>query len=388
MSDSASLSRRDFVRGAAALAAAPASVPGTLSRLADDHGTRPSASSAARRWPGYEDAIVVDFLASPGYFNYPEDPPLSADMLRNATASGITAVNLTVSSGDFEPTVAKIARWEAEIEAHPDTLCRVRSLRQLAEAESSGRLGIIYGFQDTTPLGHDVGRLRIFRDLGVKVIQLTYNVRNLVGDGCLVPENAGLTDLGRFVVERMDELGILVDLSHCGQRTTAEGILASQNPVAISHSGCSAVAPHPRSKRDEELRSMAERGGVVGIYLMPFLTPGRVPTADDVIAHLEHALQVCGEDHVGIGSDLSVTPIDMSGAYKAKHQTFVQRRIDQGIAAPNEDPDIFFTVPDLNDPRRMEMLADRLAARGHGSARIEKILGGNWARLFREVWKA
>jgi membrane dipeptidase len=97
---------------------------------------------------------------------------------------------------------------------------------------------------------------------------------------------------------------------------------------------------------------------------------------------------VCGEDHVGIGSDLSVTPIDMSGAYKAKHQTFVQRRIDQGIAAPNEDPDIFFTVPDLNDPRRMEMLADRLAARGHGSARIEKILGGNWARLFREVWKA
>ena len=132
---------------------------------------------------------------------------------------------------------------------------------------------------------------------------------------------------------------------------------------------------------------MADRGGVVGIYLMPFLSPGRVPTADDVVAHVEHALDVCGEDHVGIGSDLSVTPIDMSDAYWGAHREFVRRRIEGGIAAPAEDPDVLFTVPDLNSPRRLEWIADRLEAAGHSAAVIEKVLGANWVRLLREVWK-
>jgi len=329
----------------------------------------------------------VDFLASPGYFNYPADPPLDAAMVRNAVDSGITGVNLTVSSGDFEATVAKIARWEAEIERHSAALQRVRSVDQLLEAKRTGRLGIIYGFQDTVPVDRDLGRIQLFADLGVKVMQLTYNVRNWVGDGCLEPANGGLSNYGRAFVARMNELGVLVDLSHCGQQTTADGIAASAQPVAISHSGCSAVAPHPRSKRDEELRAMAEGGGVVGIYLMPFLTPGRVPTADDVLTHVEHAIQVCGEDHVGIGSDLSVTPIDGSDDYWAKHREFVARRIANGIAAPAEDPSVLFTVPDLNAPRRMELIADAMAARGHSSERIEKVLGANWVRLFREVWK-
>ena len=386
MTDPSRISRRDFVMGAAALAAAPAAFPLGLSGGGSTAG-RPG-ERVGPAWPGYAAATVVDFLASPGYFNYPSDPPLTADMVRNAVDSGITAVNLTVSSGDFEATVAKIARWEAEIERHADALRRVRTTGQLAEAKRSGRLGVIYGFQDATPVDRDLDRLQVFDDLGVKVIQLTYNVRNLVGDGCLEPGNAGLSNFGHAYVERMDELGIIVDLGHCGQRTTADGIAASKNPVAISHSACQAVAPHPRSKRDEELRSMAERGGVVGIYLMPFLSPGRVPTADDVVAHLEHALDVCGEDHVGIGSDLSVTPIDMSDAYWSAHREFVRRRIEQGIAAPSEDPDILFTVPDLNSPRRMEKIADLLAGKGHEAPVIEKVLGGNWARLFGEVWKA
>jgi membrane dipeptidase len=378
------LSRRAFVGSVAALAATPAALSGALRTPA----VRTHGAHRLPRWPGYDEAVVVDFLASPGYFNYPADPPLTADMVRNAVDSGITAVNVTVSGGDFEATVGRIARWEAEIERHPEALGRVRSTAQLADAKAKRRLGLIYGFQDATPVDRDLAGLEVFGDLGVKVIQLTYNVRNLVGDGCLEPGNAGLSNFGHALVERMDELGIIVDLGHCGQRTTAEGIGASANPVAISHSGCSAVAPHPRSKRDEELRIMAERGGVVGIYLMPFLTPGRVPTAGDVVAHVEHALDVCGEDHVGIGSDLSVTPIDMSDAYWNAHREFVRRRIDQGIAAPNEDPDILFTVPDLNSPRRMEEIADLLAARGHGASVIEKILGRNWMRLCEEVWKA
>ncbi|GMV06805.1 MAG: hypothetical protein AMXMBFR53_30800 [Gemmatimonadota bacterium] len=383
MPDAGRWTRRDFLQGAAALAAVPA-LPTPLSALA---GAPAPRAAPGRRWPGYADALVVDFLASPGYFNYPADPPLDAAMVKNAVDSGITAVNLTVSAGDFEATVAKIARWEAEIERHSEALQRVRSVEQLLEAKRAGRLGIVFGFQDTVPVDRDLGRIRLFADLGVKVMQLTYNVRNWVGDGCLEPANGGLSNYGRAFVERMNELGVLVDLSHCGQQTTADGIAASAGPVAISHSGCSAVAPHPRSKRDQELRAMADGGGVVGIYLMPFLSPGRVPTAEDVLTHVEHAIQVCGEDHVGIGSDLSVTPIDGSDDYWAKHREFVARRIAGGIAAPAEDPDVLFTVPDLNSPRRMELIADAMAARGHSSARIEKVLGGNWVRLFREVWK-
>jgi membrane dipeptidase len=376
------VSRRNFVRGVAALGALP--LPAALATL--DRSTAVGAVPVSA-WPGYEDAIVIDFLASPGYFNYPLDPPLDATMVENAADSGITAVNLTVSQGDFEGTVSKIARWEANIEAYPDVFTRVRSVDQLLGAKRDGRLGIVYGFQDATPIGADPGRLQVFADLGVKVIQLTYNVRNLVGDGCLEPGNAGLSTYGLALVERMDELGILVDLSHCGQRTTAEGIAASANPVAITHSGCAAVAPHPRSKQDAELRALAEGGGVIGIYLMPFLSPGRVSTTADVVAHIEHAIDVCGEDHVGIGSDLSVTPIDGSDEYWARHREFVAGRIARGIAAPAEDPDVLFTVPELNSPRRMELIAEALDARGHAAGRIEKVLGGNFLRLFREVWQ-
>jgi len=272
------------------------------------------------------------------------------------------------------------------VELYPEALAQVRTLPQILDAKRSGARGLVFGFQDSAPFEGELDTVQTFRNLGVRIVQLTYNNRNLVGDGCLEPANGGLSRYGRSVVERLNELGVLVDLSHCSQKTTAEGIEASTVPVAMTHTGCNAVAPHPRSKKDAELRALADRGGVMGIYLMPFLTPGRPATADDVLDHLDHAVQVCGEDHVGIGSDLSTTPIDGSEEYWSKHREFVAGRIEAGVAAPNEDPDILFTVGDLNSHRRMELIADGLSARGHGDDRIEKILGANWLRLFGEVW--
>ena len=382
MSENGGITRRAFVHAAAAMTVAP-----SLLQASSRPRTGPMLDEA-RLWPRYDESIVIDFLASPGYFNYPSDPPLSDEMVRNATESGITAVNLTVSRGDFEATARRIAQWGANIERHPEAFMQARSVEQILEAKRTGRVGIVFGFQDTTPYGRDLDRVGVFHDFGVRVVQLTYNVRNLVGDGCLEPANSGLSPFGREVVERLNELGSLVDLSHCGQQTTTDGIAASSAPVSITHSGCAAVAPHPRSKRDEDLRAMADGGGVIGIYLMPFLSPGRAATADDVVAHIEHAVDVCGEEHVGIGSDLSITPIDGSDEYWNAHRTFVARRIERGIAAPNEDPDILFTVGELNSHRRLELLADRLSVRGHSDDRIAKILGGNWLRLFQEVWGA
>ncbi|MGE0555356.1 MAG: dipeptidase [Gemmatimonadales bacterium] len=372
------LPRRDFLRAAASAGLTPVLLERSLRR---------SAPPSAPTWPGYDEAIVIDFLGSPGYFNYPENPPLDRTMIDNARRSGITAMNVTVNGGDFESTVRRTAPWLENASRYPDVFRPVRSVDELLDAKRTRRVGIVFGFQDTTPYGRDLSTMEVFHQIGVRVVQLTYNVRNLVGDGCLEPGNAGLSRFGREVVARLNALGTIVDLSHCGKRTTAEGIAASTAPVGITHTGCNAVARHPRSKDDEELRAMAKRGGVVGIYLMPFLSPGRVPTTADVVAHLEHAIRVCGEDHVGIGSDLSITPIDGSERYWSRHREFVAARIAAGIAAPAEDPEVLFMVPELNTERRMERLADALAARRHPDRVIEKVIGGNWLRLFREVWR-
>ena len=223
-------------------------------------------------WPEYDQVIVVDFLASPGYFNYPLNPPLNDLMIANAIGSGITAVNLTVSGSNFADTVQNIAGWMNRIERYPEAFTQVRTVDQLLATKRERKLGIVFGFQDTTPFEGGLEKIEIFLNLGVKVTQLTYNIRNLAGDGCLEPANGGLTGYGHAIVERMNELGMIVDLSHCGQRTTAQGISASSVPVAITHSGCNSVARHPRSKDDAELRALAEAGGVIGIYFMGWLS--------------------------------------------------------------------------------------------------------------------
>jgi membrane dipeptidase len=311
-------------------------------------------------------------------------------MIANARASGITAVNATVSSTGiggtpFEGSVSNIAFWEREIDARPELFMKIRRAGDLRRAKESNRLGIVLGFQDGTMFDDDLSRVDLFHKLGVRIVQLTYNRRNLLGDGCLEPANAGLSVFGRQVVTRMNELGVLVDLSHCGRQTTMDAIMHSTKPVAITHSASAALNEVPRNKPDEILRRMADRGGVIGIFLMPFLRARGQQTADDFVRHVTHAVNVCGEDHVGVGSDLSITPLDLSAEFRKAHADFVKERRRLGISAPGEDENVFNYVPDFNTPRRMEQIADRLATAGFQSARIEKILGLNWLRVLRET---
>jgi membrane dipeptidase len=335
--------------------------------------------------------MVIDCLGSPGPFNVGGrmDHPLTPEMVENARRSGMTGISVTLNGGGpghvaFDATVAGIGYFTREVAAHPDVFMQVRTISDLHEAKRTGRVGLIFSFQDTTMLEGDVGRLDLFDDFGIKVIQLTYNLRNEVGDGCLERDNAGLSKFGRDVVARMNELGIGVDTSHCGQQTTADAIGVSTKPVAITHSACQAVYMHPRSKRDEELRAMADGGGVVGIYLMPFLNAEGPATTEHLMRHIEHAVNVCGEDHVGIGSDNSITPTEADAEYQAGLEAFAAERQRLGIGAPREYELLF--VPELNTPRRMEQIADALLARGHAEARVEKIIGGNWERYFADVW--
>lgn len=348
------------------------------------------AADTTARWPGYADAVVIDALGSPGVYNADEFAPLDAAALADIRASGLTAINVTVSgvgryARDYEATIRNIAYWNAQVAAHPAHLAVVRDAADLVAAKRDGRLGLLYGFQDATPLGEDLERVGLFSDLGVRVFQLTYNRRNLVGDGCLEPGNAGLSRFGLELVERLNADHLLIDLSHAGERTTREAIAASKAPLAITHTGCAALAPLPRNKTDAELRALADKGGVAGIYLMPFLRKEGQPTADDLMAHVEHAVKVCGEDHVGIGTDGVISPIRFDDAFRRKHADDVAQRKARGISAPGERADVYTFLPDLNTADRFATIATLLARRGHTDARIAKILGGNVARLFGDV---
>ena len=342
-------------------------------------------------WPPYPDAVVIDGLASPLQINIPQGGlPLGESDLQAVQSSGITAVNITVNAlptetaTAYDATVEKLTAWVDEVERQPQVLTVARTTDELLEAKASGRLALILGFQDAIPFEDDLDRIGEFYGAGVRIVQLTYNIANKVGVGCLEASDSGLTELGREVVSRLDELGVLIDLSHCGPQTTLDGIRASNRPVSCTHTGCNAVYRHPRGKDDETLRLLADRGGVVGIYLMPFLNAAGPPTADDVLDHLDCALNVCGEDHVGIGSDQGIVPLDVGGAFQTQFDEVSAMRAAAGIAAPREDTIPF--VPELNHPKRMETLAAMMASRGHASSVIEKVVGGNFLRLLGEVW--
>ncbi len=286
----------------------------------------------------------------------------------------------------YEEATGAIAYYEREFTLHPDVLLKVRSAADLRQAKASGKVGVIYGFQDSTMLGTDLGRLDVFHNLGVRIVQPTYNRRNLMGDGCLEPNNGGLSLLGRDLVAGLNARRMLVDLSHAGTRTQSDAITLSKGPCAITHSGCRALHDHPRNTRDEELRMLADRGGVMGIYFMPYLRSKGQTTPEDVIRHIEHALKAAGEDHVGIGTDGTVPATLHEKEYRKNLQEVTAQRRKAGIAAPGEDPNVLLYVSEYNMPRRLERLASDLLGRGHSTTRVEKILGGNFARLYSEVW--
>ena len=316
---------------------------------------------------------------------------IDARALKDAFASGLNAVNVTLGyvSGDMEPfeyTIAEIGQWDALLRAHSGRLLKIDTAADLSRARAEHKVGVIYGFQNAAMVGNNPARIDIFANLGVRVIQLTYNPANALGDGSMAPENRGLTPLGHAVVERLNANRVMVDLSHSGQQICLDAARASKQPISINHTGCRALNDVPRNKTDEELRLVATRGGFVGIYFMPFLNASGHAHADDVVAHIEHAVNVCGEDHVGIGTDGTVTAIDDLEAYKAHLAAEIAARRAAGISAKGEAPDTFPFVVDLRGVGQFYELADRLQRRGYTTGRIEKILGKNFMRYAQEVW--
>lgn len=367
------LSRREFQLSFLKLSAA------TLSFRFVPLGLAASASSDLSEL--YRNAVVIDSLCSP----FRNDDAPSPELVALVQKSGISGINLTISDRDFEGTIKNLGWIEALVEKYPDAFTIIRQHSDIALAKRQNKVGIIPGFQYTGFLEDDPSRIETFRKLGVRIMQITYNTRSVFGDGCLEPGNAGLSTAGIAAIEKMNELGVAVDLSHSGYRTTSEGIAASAKPVLISHSGCAAVYAHPRNKPDEILKSLADRGGYFGVYLMPYLVASpTVPTRQHVLDHLLHAINVCGADHVGIGSDGTIETVVLTPEQKAEFDADIARRKKLGIGAPGEDR--YPYVPDLTGPDHMRIIADELAKRGQPSAVIEKVLGANFQRVLGEIW--
>ncbi|HEX8623817.1 MAG TPA: membrane dipeptidase [Allosphingosinicella sp.] len=368
--------RREFLAGSSAAAA--------LLALPARAQTRP-------RGPG-ANAIWVDALGGIDGFEEKDGRFVpSARLIEAVKAGWINVVSQTlgeVGNGPdrFRAGVEGIASMDRFVADMPSLFVKSTSVADIRAAKAAGKVAIVYNFQDTTPLEGDVARIGTFKALGLRVLQLTYNKRNLAGDGCLERSNAGLSDFGRQAIAEIERNKLLLDLSHAGQRTTAEGIAEAKRPPAITHTGCRDLVDLPRNQYDRELRALADKGGVVGIYLMPFLRSKGQPGREDLIRHIEHAVKVAGEDHVGIGTDNPLLGYTIDDAARKAQREFFEDRKKRGIAAPGEAADVFNLVEGYNEAPRYSRLADDLAARGWKTARIDKVLGGNFVRLYGEVW--
>jgi membrane dipeptidase len=226
-------------------------------------------------------------------------------------------------------------------------------------------------------LSNQPWRLDLFRALGLRVLQLTYNQRSLLGDGCSEPEDGGLSEYGVEVVRRCNELGITVDLAHCGPRTTREGVESSTKPVLLSHTGARSVFEHPRAKSDELMQACAQRGGVIGVVGMASLIGGVGSTIDNVLDHVEYIARLVGVDHVGFGLDfITGHERDDFGLLGYKPEMYQEEFMTGQSSA----------VTGLATIKDMTSLRDGLLHRGFGSADVGLILGGNFVRVFTETW--
>jgi membrane dipeptidase len=257
----------------------------------------------------------------------------------------------------YDITRSWFANWNRFITGHPAYFLRVDGPPDLARAQQDGKIGVILGMQDANHL-RSVDDVDAFYKMGQRLTQLTYNSANLLGDGCKARHDAGLTAFGQQVVARMNEIGMAIDVSHCGQRTSLDAIAASKKPVLITHSNCRALAPGvARCKPDEVIRAAARKGGVLGITSVRRFVRVKDPvTVHDVLDHFDHAARLAGVEHVGLGSDFDLD------------------------AHPSYD------VAGLNHPERVYELTDGLIGRGYSDEHIRLMLGGNFERALQQIW--
>jgi len=322
----------------------------------------------------FDTSVVIDALSADETWDQPDA------VFEAFRRSGVTAIHTSLSNRNFAVATADLKTWQARFDRWPDRLLKITRAQDVADAKSTKRVGVLLGFQNATIVESNVRNLDALHAAGARCIQLTYNSRNLLGDGCTERTNAGLSDFGIAVVSRMNELGIIVDLSHCGEATSRDGIEFSKKPPAFTHTMCKAIYDHVRAKPDDLLKALANKGGVTGIATLGyFIGPDATASLDDYLRHVDHAVKVAGIDHVGLASDYSIRGIE---AIHTRESWYVPRLTSFKPSYRVRWPP---WIKDLDPPERFRNITHGLAKRRYTSAQIEKLLGGNWLRYFNEV---
>ncbi len=310
------------------------------------------------------------------------------DQYRNdLESSGVTVGAATVGGAGwtFQEAVRDIAAWRERFDHLPELMVQVLGPHQVAGVKTTGRLGVVLHFQNTTHFEDDLRNVDLFHGLGVRIVQLTYNDRNSVGSGCTESADDGLTRFGRDLVVRLNERGLVVDLSHCGPRTTADAVRVSRAAPCVTHAACSALAIHPRNKTDDQIRAVAERGGYFGVAILPMFLTGRAgATIDDFFAHLVHTIEVAGIDSVGVGMDWHTQPPEFAQSLNDRVSAWFADRAGIG-------PDITLGASTRTETRGRDGARDwpqitrGLVARGFSDDDIRKVLGLNFMRYWQSV---
>jgi len=323
----------------------------------------------------YDNALIIDALC---FGKEWEDDVFVA--LRKANYSGIIE---SLPRDSLQTAIDALVEWRTRVADNPDKLILALEAADFERARKSKRTAVVMNFQDTTMFEGDVDNVDALHALGMRCAQLTYNFRNLVGDGCLERTNAGLSDFGVELVDRMNNVGVMIDLSHCGTQTTFDGIEFSKKPVAMTHTMCDSVrSGHPRAKTDEQIRKCAEKGGVVGMIALGYFIgpdPGGDSNIETYADHIEYAVNIAGIEHVGISTDFPPQGISPW----ATRENWLEPRME--YFKPSYELRWPPWIPELDTPDRYRNLIRVLEDRGWPEGNLKRLLGLNWLRLFEET---
>ncbi len=296
--------------------------------------------------------------------------------------SGINVFHQAVGLGGpnaYESALQYVARWNGFIANYGEHFMRIDSTADLKRVKKSKKVGILLGVQNSDHFRRP-DDVDFFRGLGQRVSQLTYNTRNLIGNGATERRDEGISDFGVSIIERMNKVGMAVDVSHCGDRTTLDAFEISKKPVLITHSNCRALVPgHPRLKTDEAIKKVGEAGSVIGITGVRMFVKGDEPTTvEHVLDHFDHVRKLIGPEHLGVGSDMDLYGYDAMPPELNKQL----RSGYKGSYAFREKIDI----EGLNHPKRMFDLTEGLLRRKYSDSEVEGILGSNFERVLSQIW--
>jgi membrane dipeptidase len=387
------ITRREALRAVAfGLVGAPAVLRGRYRLFAQSN-----SQYSARAVRLVESSVVVDLLNQFQFQDFAERPPRSDQWLSQPGAftaadaaryqgSGITVFALGAGAGDYDNAILFHARWNGFLAGYSDWITRIDDTTDFSRAKAQRKVGVMLTFQDSTHF-RSPDDVRVFFGLGQRISQLTYNFNNKIGSGFLEERDGGLSVFGLSIMERMQQVGMAVDVSHCGDQTTLDALAAATRPVIFTHATARALVPgHLRCKTDEAILKMAKTGGVMGVAMIRFMVRATEPvTIEHVLDHVDYVAKLAGVEHVAIGSDLDLVgnpnAINGGGFNPRTQPNF-------GRYQYHEDGDGAINIRGLNHSKRVFDLTEGLIRRGYTDAQIAQILGGNAIRVLGTIWPA